>query len=286
MATIGRVVADGVAFGEGPIWTTDDRLIVTSVADGWLFEIDDHKGTARPWAETGGGPNGAFACADGSVLVTQNGGTDFHRLGLFLDREPVHVTPGLQLVSPDGSAAPYLIDRDMLAPNDLAVGPDGALYFTDPGHFDPKGPRRGRIIRYERDGSWQIVADQFRFCNGIAFTADGEMIVVEKRGLYRVDPSDGAREPIIEDLGPGGGDGFCLDVEGNFYVASTSAHCVIVVSPEGVEVDRLELEGEGIVTNCCFGGPDRRTLYATEAVPGRVVAWDDLPVPGLPLAFW
>lgn len=154
MGAIGRIVADGVPFGEGPIWTVDGRLIVTSVADGWLYEIDDAAATATRWAETGGGPNGAYACADGSVLVTQNGGFDFHRLGLFLDRELVHATPGLQLVSADGARCTYLVEEGMRAPNDLAVGPDRALYYTDPGHFDPKGPRLGRIIRYSRDGSW------------------------------------------------------------------------------------------------------------------------------------
>lgn len=130
------------------------------------------------------------------------------------------------------------------------------------------------------------MADGFRYCNGIAFTARGEMIVVEKRGLFHVDMNTGEREPVINDLGPGGGDGFCLDIDGNYYVASTSAHCVIVVSATGEEIDRLELAGDGIVTNCCFGGPDLRTLYATESDPGRVVAWDDMPVAGLPLPLW
>lgn len=285
MGAMGQVVADGVPFGEGPIWTVDGRLIVTSVPEGALYEVDVEAGRATVWADTGGGANGAYACADGSVLVTQNGGVDLSALDIAVARNPGPAEPGLQLVSPDGRAVTYLVEG-MLAPNDLAVGPDGALYFTDPGHFDAKAPPVGRIIRYARDGEWSIVADKFRFCNGIAFTASGEMVIVEKRGLYRVDPTTGDREPIVADLGPGGGDGFCLDVEGNYYVASTRAHVVLVISPDGRELDRLELEGEGLVTNCCFGGEDGRTLYATEALPGRVVAWDAMPIAGLPLAFW
>jgi gluconolactonase len=37
------------------------------------------------------------------------------------------------------------------------------------------------------------------------------------------------------------------------------------------------------VTNLCFGGPDRRTLYATLSQHGRLVAIDGWPVPGLRL---
>ena len=51
-------------------------------------------------------------------------------------------------------------------------------------------------------------------------------------------------------------------------------------------VDFLEIEGEGLTTNCCFGGPDLRTLYATDAIPGTVVAWEAMPTPGLPLPTW
>ena len=38
--------------------------------------------------------------------------------------------------------------------------------------------------------------------------------------------------------------------------------------------------------NLCFGGADRRTLFATDAVPGGVWAWEGLPTPGLPVLAW
>ena len=53
-----------------------------------------------------------------------------------------------------------------------------------------------------------------------------------------------------------------------------------------IDVEQLPIQGLGHVTNCCFGGDDLRTLYATEAIPGRVVAWEDMPTPGLPLSPW
>jgi hypothetical protein len=51
-------------------------------------------------------------------------------------------------------------------------------------------------------------------------------------------------------------------------------------------VEFLPIHGDGLTTNCCFGGDDLRTLFATDAIPGRVVAWEGLPTPGLPLPLW
>jgi gluconolactonase len=136
----------------------------------------------------------------------------------------------------------------------------------------------------ERDGTVSVFADAFQYCNGIAFTAAGD-VVVEGRGLQVVG-AGGEREWVIEVLGPGGGDGFCVDVDGRCYVASTNEHGVRVVEPDGSVVDFLEIPGEGLTTNCCFGGPDLRTLYATDALPGNVVAWEGMPTPGLALPTW
>ncbi len=110
-------------------------------------------------------------------------------------------------------------------------------------------------------------------------------MVVEARGLQRVGP-DGEREWVIEQLGPGGGDGFCLDADGRFYVASTIEHGIRVVDADGSIVDFLPIEGEGLSTNCCFGGDDLRTLFVTDALPGDLVAFEGMPTAGLPLPTW
>jgi gluconolactonase len=280
-----QVVCDGVRFGEGPVWCGHDALVVTSVADGALYRVDVLTGAVELFADVGGGANGAALAADGSILVTQNGGIDFARLGLFADPPEFRTaTPGLQLARPDGSVG-YLADGGFRAPNDLAVAADGRVFFTDPGHHPPPATPVGRVMVLEREGNVTVAADGFQYCNGIAFTADGVLVVIEGRGLQAV-ADDGAREWIIEELGPGGGDGFCLDADGRYYVASTSDHGVRVVEPDGTVVDFLAIDGDGLTTNCCFGGEDLRTLYATDAIPGRVVAWEGMPTPGLPLPPW
>jgi gluconolactonase len=281
-----EVVCDGVAFGEGPVWCGDGTVVVTSVAEGALYRVWPEQHRAVRFADTGGGANGAALADDGSILVTQNGGIDFSQMGLF-DEPPSFRpgTPGLQLASADGNRVTYLADDGLHAPNDLAIGADGDVYFTDPGHYPPATEDGGRVMVYGRDGSVRAFASGFYFCNGIAFEPDGTMVVVERQGLQRVHP-DGDRDWLIEHLGRGAGDGFCFDADARAYVASTIEHGVRVVDHDGTVVDFLEIEGKGLTTNCCFGGDDLRTLYATDAIPGRVVAWEHMPTPGLPLPNW
>jgi sugar lactone lactonase YvrE len=59
-----------------------------------------------------------------------------------------------------------------------------------------------------------------------------------------------------------------------------------VLSPDGKEIDFLTIEGKGVTTNCCFGGADGRTLFATDAVPGGLWAWEGMPTRGLSLTPW
>jgi gluconolactonase len=281
------VVCTGIPFGEGPVWCDNQTLVVTSVAAGALYRVwpDEHRATRL--ADTGGGANGAALAADDSLLVTQNGGMDFAKLGIAMlaDFEGAPpVTPGLQLVRPNGDVT-YLAGTGLHAPNDVAVAADGRVFFTDPGHFPPPTDDFGRVIVYESDGTISTFASSFWFCNGIAFDRDDNVVVVERQGLQRVFP-DGTREWIIEKLGRGAGDGFCLDADGRFYVASTIEHGIRVVDPDGSIVEFLEIEGEGLSTNCCFGGGDLRTLFVTDALPGNVVAFEALPTAGLPLHAW
>lgn len=282
-----ELVCSGIPFAEGPVWCPDGTLVVTSVAAGALYRVRPEQQRAEVCARTGGGANGAALAADGSVLVTQNGGMDFSQLpGIFGDlpkSEPV--TPGLQIAAPDG-AVEYLASQGLHGPNDLAVAAGGAVYFTDPGHYPPPEEEQiGRVMVYERDGTIRAFASGFFYCNGIAFEPDGTVVVVERRGLQRVH-ADGSREWVIESLGRGGGDGFCLDADGRFYVASTVEHGIRVVEPDGHVADFWPIEGEGLCTNCCFGGPDLRTLFVADALPGNVVAFEGCPAAGLPLPTW
>ncbi|MDZ4278104.1 MAG: SMP-30/gluconolactonase/LRE family protein, partial [Dehalococcoidia bacterium] len=66
-----RVVAKELGFTEGPVWTRDGRLLVTSISHGVVYEAGS--GKPRVVAETKGGPNGMAEGGDRVLYVTQNG---------------------------------------------------------------------------------------------------------------------------------------------------------------------------------------------------------------------
>ena len=279
-------------FAEGPVWcpahaTGAASLVCTSVSEGALFRVSLDTGAATRIADTGGGANGAAPCVDGGFLVTQNGGLDFAAVGLFEDPPPYRpAQPGLQRVAPDGTVE-YLTPDVLQAPNDLVVAPDGTVYFTDPPPWPLPEDARGRVWSLDHDGELQLVADGLFYPNGIGIERDGSLVVVENGlmgrphfGLVRLG-TGGSRDRFVERTG----DGFCFDVDGRIYLAG-GIHGVTVLEPDGEIVDVLEIPGAGVTTNCCFGGADLRTLFATEAVPGGVVAWESMPTPGAPLTPW
>jgi gluconolactonase len=284
-----------IVFGEGPVWCADGTVMCTSVAEGRLYRVwpDEHR--AEVFAETGGGANACAPTVDGGFLVTQNGGIDFSLFSLpgFGDLPPWSpVTPGLQHVTRDG-AVTYLATQvddgsPMHAPNDLVVASDGTVYFTDPGRHPLPDPPVGRVLKLTRDGVVSVVAAPFDYCNGIALDHEDRLLVIEANGILRL-RDDGTREWIVENLGTTPGDGFCVDVAGNAYVCCTSQNCVTVIGPTGTILERLDLGSlaeYGMVTNCCFGGADGRTLFATHSIPGTLVRWTGLPHPGRAIHPW
>ena len=285
-------VAEDPPFAEGPVWCPGDgpaagTLVCTSVSAGALFRVEPATGACSRIADVGGGANGAAPAADGGFVVTQNGGLDFAAIGLFDDPPPYRpAQPGLQRVRPDGRVS-YLTPDVLAAPNDLVVDVDATIWFTDPPSWPLPDAPVGRVWGYRPDATLTLLADGLWYPNGIGLEPDGTLVVVENGhlgrphfGLIRLG-RDGGQDRFVAQTG----DGFCVDIDGRLYVAG-GIHGVTVLDPDGRTVEVLALPGAGVTTNCCFGGPDRRTLYATDAVPGGVWAWESMPTPGLALHAW
>ncbi|MFV0306723.1 MAG: SMP-30/gluconolactonase/LRE family protein [Desertimonas sp.] len=272
------VVARGLQFPEGPVWH-DDSLLITEIVGGRIARWRPGSGEETDViAETGGGPNGATLGPDGALYVTQNG-------GMFSE---VRVEPGIVRVDlADGSwdyVATEVAGRRLGAPNDLAFGPDGRLWFTDPnGPDDPsKNQNPGRLFAFDvASGVGELIRELGPvFPNGIAFDPAGRLLWTESftRQVVAGDGDETSTLLVLPERHYP--DGFCVGADGTLYVGATYAHCVAVVR-DGEIVDRLPC-GDAMITNCCFGGPDGRTLYATDSRRGLIWAVE-LDGPGLPL---
>jgi gluconolactonase len=261
----GELVADKLAFPEGPVWH-DGALYFVEIAAGAVSRFHPDSGVTR-CALPGGGPNGATLGPNNVLYVTQNGGMTR------ANRQP----SGIQQIvlgseMPDVSVVTHAVAGiDLEGPNDLAFGPDGRLYFTDPrGLPDPaRNKNPGRIFSWDlasRSGELLLQLEAV-FPNGIAFDREGTLLWAETFPRRVMALPKGARKPeLVAELPirhfP---DGFCLDEEGRLYVASTYGHCVTIVE-DGQIVERL-MCGDGMPTNCCFAGTD---LYVTESRHGTL----------------
>jgi gluconolactonase len=275
----GEVVARGLEFPEGPVWQ-GDHLLCTEVAGGAIARWSPEGGDAvRRVVVTGGGPNGATRGPDGALYVTQNGGMTSE------DRVPAGILRVDVEAGTSRSIAGEVAGRRLEGPNDLAFGPDGRLWFTDPrGAADPaRNQRPGRIFALDvASGEGELVVELGPvFPNGIGFLADGTLVWTESFTRRVMAWRDGTPDVVIELPERHPPDGFCVGADGALYVATTYAHCVSVVR-DGRIAERL-MCGDGMVTNCCFGGADGTELFATDARRGLLWRFG-LGVTGLPLS--
>jgi gluconolactonase len=276
-----ETLAQKVGFTEGPVWTHDGRLLVTSISRGRLYEIPLDGKEPRQIAETGGGPNGAAALADGSVWVAQNGGHVITELP-----EPV-VPPGIQRI--ENGEATYAADTDLQAPNDLAFGPGGELWFTDPyPRMIRDDPVTGRIWRLDpQTGEKVLVNGALYHPNGLAVSPDGsELFVAEtiRKRVWRFPISDTSLGDgtLFAQLKRGEPDGIAFDAEGRLHVACHGDYDgIVVLTHEGDVAETIDLE-DAFPTNVCFAGEDLRLLVVTAPKGGRAIGIDR-DVPGLPL---
>jgi gluconolactonase len=154
-------------------------------------------------------------------------------------------------------------------PNDVWVGPDNGLWFTDPFYKRPwwkhETPQQdGQHVYYLSPDRKRLVrvADDLEQPNGIIGTADGKTLYVSDiraRKTYRYDiQPDGslANKTLFCELGS---DGMTIDAENNLYLTGRG---VTVFNRDGQKIEHIAID-EPWTANVCFGGADRQTLFIT-----------------------
>jgi gluconolactonase len=173
-------------------------------------------------------------------------------------------------------------------PNDVIVKSDGAIYFSDPmGAAAPEqwDLTHTGVYRVSPDlGTLTLLADDFVFPNGLAFSPDESVLYIDdfRRGHIRafdVAPNGTLAKQtdrIFADLRgpePGAPDGMKVDTAGNVYCGGSGG--IYILDPKGRKLGRI-VHGHPETTNIAFGGDDWKTLYFT--------TWNNLGAVNLKIA--
>ena len=256
-------------------------LIVSDVRANRMLRIADDGGVSV-FRDPSNNANGNTLDAEGRLVTCE------HRGRRVVRRE----ADGRLTVLADSFAG-----RPLNSPNDAALAPDGAIWFTDP-VFGITMPDEGlmatpaqgarRVYRIDpASGHVEGMSDAVGQPNGIAFSPDGTRLYVSDTSAALKNP-EGARAILtfaVENgrrLGPptvfatleaGVPDGLAVDAGGRVYAACFDG--VRVYAPDGTQLGRIATATDA--ANVAFGGPDGRRLFIAA---GAAVHAIDLKVAG------
>jgi gluconolactonase len=251
-------VAGDFGFTEGPVWDDAGFLYVSDESLNKIFRVflDGRKEEVISLGDP-----------DGNTYDRQ------HRL-----IDCASVLRAIIVVTPEGKytvLADHYEGKKLNSPNDVIVGPDGALYFTDPTLDLVKGetqeiPFQG-VYRLDDKGGLRLLTKDFTQPNGLAFSPDGKHFYADDDDskqlnirVYDVAADGSLTNGRIfgEEKGApheGVPDGIKVDRKGNLFV--TGPKGIWVWDAQGHHLGTIEMPEQP--ANLAWGDKDDRTLYIT-----------------------
>lgn len=276
-------LAGGFGFTEGPIWNCVEAALY----------FNDLPGDAGY----------RWSVASGMVKVrhpnNKANGMTYDARGHRIVCE--HTTSSVVRESAEGDRqvlASHFGGKELNSPNDVVVGEDGSIYFTDPtyGRTPGFGIERQQELNFQGlyriqagDGPLELLADDFEQPNGLCFSPDGSRLFVNDTARVHVRVFSIDRNGIVTDGSvfkeisrgtPGDGvpDGMKCDAHGNLYVSGPGG--IWIIAPDGEHLGVVEVPE--VVGNFNWGGCGWSTLYITASTSLYAIA---MKTPGAPAAY-
>lgn len=247
-----ELYAPAPGYSEGPTWLDGDVFFCS----GPLLRITPERKVLK-YLDIG--PAGTYLLADKRLLISDN------------------KNHALLQWTPDGKLqvlADSFDGKKLRILNDLCVDKKGNVYWTDPNSGDAKKPD-GNVFRMTPEGVVSKIATERAYPNGIEVDPEGKYLYLvesaSKKVLrYEVPASDKPLgEPTLFYTLKTGGDGLAFDAKGRIWVTDFGGGEIAVLSPEGKYLGGAKVPAKAI-SNVCFGGPKRDTLFVTTGTPDGV----------------
>lgn len=250
-------VATGFGFTEGPVWNDTGFVYVSDETLNKIFRVHVSDGRKEELISLGD-PDGNTYDQEGRLI------------------DCASVLRAIIAISKGGDykiLADHFEGKRFNSPNDVIVGPDGALYFTDPTLDLPEGQKQEiafqGVYRLDKNGNVRLLTKDLTQPNGLAFSPDGKRFYADdsqQRNIRVYDFGPGATLTNGKIFGeePGGKgegvpDGMKVDVKGNLFV--TGPKGIWIWSPEGNHLGTIEMPEQP--ANLTWGGADSHTLFIT-----------------------
>jgi sugar lactone lactonase YvrE len=194
----------GVAPGAEAIAIDAAGRPYTGTRDGRILRLDPATRAFAEVASTGGRPLGLAFDRAGNLYVCDG------ERGLLRLAAPDGAHPELTPLVASHGGVPFRLT------DDVDVGPDGTVYFTDASsRFGVRQTREailehggdGRFLAYHPDtGETELLLSGLEFANGVAVSGDGSYVLVNETGAYRIvrywlsGPRRGTAEPFVANL--------------------------------------------------------------------------------------
>lgn len=251
-----ETVATGFGFTEGPMWDPAGFLYVSDETINKIFRVY---------------PNGK---KEDVIALGDPDGNTFDRRHRLIDC--ASVLRAIIEITPDGKYK-VLADRyegkRLNSPNDVIVGPDGALYFTDPTLDLVAGekqeiPFQG-VYRLDDNEKMRLLTRDLTQPNGLAFSPDGKKFYVDDSEQRNIRVYDVAADGTLShgrifgdepgEKHDGVPDGIKVDDKGNLFV--TGPKGIWVWDAKGNHLGTIIMPEQP--ANLTWGDPQYRTLYIT-----------------------
>ncbi|WP_299500667.1 SMP-30/gluconolactonase/LRE family protein [uncultured Roseobacter sp.] len=260
-----ELIAEGFTWTEGPVWFGDhDCLLFSDIPSQRILRWSEADGLST-YRTASGFNNGNTRDREGRLIGCRHGYRDVVRTE----------TDGRLTVLADSFKG-----KRLNSPNDVVVGSDGVIWFTDPTYgiisnfegykADPEQSSRN-VYRLGTDGAVSAVVTDFAQPNGLCFSPDETRLYVAESGSSHDDsvPSVIRQFKVIgaglQDAGvfatidTGLPDGMRCDAQGNLWSsAADGVHCF---APDGTLLGKIRVPQ--VVSNLCFGGPDGYRMFIT-----------------------
>jgi len=251
-----ETVATGFGFTEGPVWDPAGFVYVSDEEQNKIYRVyaDGHR--------------------DELIALGDPDGNTYDQHHNLIDCASV-----LRAIIRIDANGHYTILADRFegkrfnSPNDVVIGPDGAIYFTDPTLDLPQGekqeiPFQG-VYRLNEKGDVRLLTKELTQPNGLAFSPDDKKLYVDDSREQNIrvydfysDGTIGEGRIFGSEAGPphsGVPDGMKLDKNGNLYV--TGPEGIWVWDAEGHHLGTIAMPEQP--ANLAWGDPDYGTLYIT-----------------------